>query len=563
MLCGGITRVYVKCPLAHYICAVVAVFCLLATSSISFAEEPVPTRLRARLAGWPDQWSVYATSDSHGLLVASFVHATLLTKRLDNGEFYPYLAKSYDVSKDGKTYHFVLHPDATFSSGASVTARDVVFSYSLALSGQYCQDCKHLAHMRFALKDLKVTGLYSLQVTLNTPGAHHGEIFAMLPVLEEKYYGGLNLSKASLLAPIGAGSYSYDVKNSQYRKKIVLKKRPQPWLARDAYFMKQSRFDIIELILIEDDQSAYQALLDERIDVLYFTDEMVKYWGKQQKNSLGQQSRIAWHMSKKREPFSVKQMIFNTQKGVLKDKAFRQALFHLFDGKSIMSRFYKTHFEWAQGPLFLGKLPLQGSLRPDFDVKKAISLLSSIGYRDKDKYGLLFRLEGKQKSYSKAQVSILYSHPHYTPWLENYAQLAKKVGVDIWLQYMGFSDLYQNMLDGTFDVVVLDEQKSAHTYPLVGAYGGFSHEYSKYPLRTQESFQKALKAGKSTKELQRYMVTMAKEVVQGYAVMYLWQRRYHHIGYIRSKVTAADPLLTFSGNDSFDVYYRHWQQADK
>ncbi len=45
-----------------------------------------------------------------------------------NGTLVPVLAQSYTVSTDGKTYTFILRPNARFSDGTLVTANDVVFT---------------------------------------------------------------------------------------------------------------------------------------------------------------------------------------------------------------------------------------------------------------------------------------------------------------------------------------------------------------------------------------------------------------------------------------------------
>ncbi|HUY05279.1 MAG TPA: peptide ABC transporter substrate-binding protein [Candidatus Paceibacterota bacterium] len=49
-----------------------------------------------------------------------------------DGSLVPVLAKSYDVSPDGKTYTFVLRANAKFSDGSPVTADDVVFTVKKA-----------------------------------------------------------------------------------------------------------------------------------------------------------------------------------------------------------------------------------------------------------------------------------------------------------------------------------------------------------------------------------------------------------------------------------------------
>jgi peptide/nickel transport system substrate-binding protein len=69
---------------------------------------------------------VLAVSDSDRDLT-SLVYSGLL-RATPGGDYTPDLAQSYTVSPDGKTYTFVLRPDATFHNGTPVTADDVVFT---------------------------------------------------------------------------------------------------------------------------------------------------------------------------------------------------------------------------------------------------------------------------------------------------------------------------------------------------------------------------------------------------------------------------------------------------
>lgn len=69
---------------------------------------------------------VLAVSDADKDLV-SLVYSGLMRKMPD-GTFVPDLAESYTVSSDGKTYTFALKKNATFHSGAKVTADDVLFT---------------------------------------------------------------------------------------------------------------------------------------------------------------------------------------------------------------------------------------------------------------------------------------------------------------------------------------------------------------------------------------------------------------------------------------------------
>lgn len=70
------------------------------------------------------------TFEPTGILVTRPAYETLLT--FDNGDVtkpVPQLASSYQVSEDARTFTFPLRPEAKFSDGVPVTAKDVVFSF--------------------------------------------------------------------------------------------------------------------------------------------------------------------------------------------------------------------------------------------------------------------------------------------------------------------------------------------------------------------------------------------------------------------------------------------------
>jgi oligopeptide transport system substrate-binding protein len=56
----------------------------------------------------------------------------------------PGVAKSWDVSEDGKTYTFHLNPDAKWSNGTPVTAKDFVYSYKRILSPKLGSEYSYL-----------------------------------------------------------------------------------------------------------------------------------------------------------------------------------------------------------------------------------------------------------------------------------------------------------------------------------------------------------------------------------------------------------------------------------
>ncbi len=61
--------------------------------------------------------------------IVNMIQDTLVALDWDGKTAIPYLAKSWEVSPDGKTYTFKLRDDVQFCSGKKFTAEDVVYSF--------------------------------------------------------------------------------------------------------------------------------------------------------------------------------------------------------------------------------------------------------------------------------------------------------------------------------------------------------------------------------------------------------------------------------------------------
>jgi peptide/nickel transport system substrate-binding protein len=61
--------------------------------------------------------------------IVNMFQDTLVALDWDGKTSIPYLAKSWTISEDGRTYTFKLRDDVTFCSGKKFTAEDVVYSF--------------------------------------------------------------------------------------------------------------------------------------------------------------------------------------------------------------------------------------------------------------------------------------------------------------------------------------------------------------------------------------------------------------------------------------------------
>lgn len=78
----------------------------------------------------PKTFNPFNTKDATSATMSDTMFDGLVTSRPDNGSIVPKLAKSFDISADGKTYTFHLRRGIKWSDGMPITADDVVFSWN-------------------------------------------------------------------------------------------------------------------------------------------------------------------------------------------------------------------------------------------------------------------------------------------------------------------------------------------------------------------------------------------------------------------------------------------------
>src|SRR5215212_8319504 len=137
---------------------------LLGVVTLSGAAEAQTLRVMKSLDaphydGQRTTWS--PTSD-----IVNMVQDTLVALDWDGKTAIPYLAKSWEVSPDGKLYTFKLRDDVTFCSGKKFTADDVVYSFKRLTSPELKAP---LAWRAGSLKDIRAIDPYTVEYELNEP----------------------------------------------------------------------------------------------------------------------------------------------------------------------------------------------------------------------------------------------------------------------------------------------------------------------------------------------------------------------------------------------------------
>src|SRR4029450_2873689 len=136
---------------------------LAAAGSSSMAEAQTLRMMKALDAphydGQRTTWS--PTSD-----IVNMFQDTLVALDWDGKTAIPYLAKSWTISEDGRTYVFKLRDDVTFCSGKKFTAADVIYSF------KRLKDPETKAPFAWRagdIKELRAPDPYTVEYELNEP----------------------------------------------------------------------------------------------------------------------------------------------------------------------------------------------------------------------------------------------------------------------------------------------------------------------------------------------------------------------------------------------------------
>lgn len=137
----------------------------------------------------------------------------------------PWLAESWTISEDNRTYTFTLRQDATFHDGEPVTAADVEFTVMAMLSpgyqGPFQSDWARLAGSAEVidgsadtLSGLSVTDDHTIEFTLTDPYAGFLTVMArqLKPLPLHLLEGEDDLTESSQfsLEPVGSGQYMFE-----------------------------------------------------------------------------------------------------------------------------------------------------------------------------------------------------------------------------------------------------------------------------------------------------------------------------------------------------------------
>ncbi len=331
-----------------------------------------------------------------------------LVKVEDDGSISPWLAESYEVSEDGKTYVFKLREDVYFTDGTKFNAEAAKLNFDAILDNyerhSWIESVSLMKEVEnYGKESVEVTGEYELTIHLSKS---YYPFLLELGVIRPLRFISPNCfidgtTKNGVTDYIGTGSY--------YLSEHVTDEY--------AIFKVNEKYwgdipDIEEIIVkvIPDSQSRVMALESGEIDLIYGATMI-------DSETYDKFSNLSEFETKISEPISSRVMMINTQDEILGDIRLRKALQYATDRETIS----KSIFLGIEDPaytLFSSEVPYADiGLTPyEYNLEKAKELLNEAGwvevngqsYRQKDGQELAFTLHYSSDNVTDKTIAEFY-----------------------------------------------------------------------------------------------------------------------------------------------------------
>jgi len=198
--------------------------------------------------------------------IVNMFQDTLVALDWDGRTPIPYLAKSWTVSPDGRTYTFKLRDDVSFCSGKKFTAEDVVYSFkrlkSPEIKGPYAWRAGNI-------KELRAPDPYTVEYELEEP---YSELLLQLTMFTNVIHNKESVEALGkdygIKGADGTGPWCFE--SWQPRTEIVLKRHDAYKWGPSMYANKGPvKFEKLVIKIVPEDSSRVAAMMAGQFDITH------------------------------------------------------------------------------------------------------------------------------------------------------------------------------------------------------------------------------------------------------------------------------------------------------
>ena len=398
----------------------------------------------------PKTLNPLSSTDAYAGIVNSFMIESLATRNMQTYDWEPWLATSWKVSSDGKTFTFDLRKGVKWHDGKELTAKDVKFTFDALTDPKNRYKTAHVKPYYEGIAEAKVLDTHKIQFTTRTKYFGNFNVVASLSVVPKHIYEDTSKKNIRELRKRTWGSGPYKFKQLRRGKYLEVVANPDWWGKKEPSLKRQFNFAKIRFRFIQQQEMALRRLERGELDFLglqaedYYKKTKGPKWGKSVfkvkiENSAGKGYGFIG---------------FNLNHKFLKNKGIRRALYHLLDREKMIKKFLYDNALPATGPWYRQSVYADPTIRPiAYNPQMAKSLLKKEGWKDSDGDKILEKMIAGKKT--KMSFTILEPREEFMKYLTLFKEDAKKAGVEILIKRIDWSSFLKLIDEKKFEAVRL------------------------------------------------------------------------------------------------------------
>lgn len=398
--------------------------------SLTVGVETEPTTFNPQLNG----------QDKAEITLRNFWES-LLARRPD-GSFVPWLAESYQVSSDGKSFRFNLRPDVSFSNGEKLDANAVAENFRQTQNPQYCAGTS-LCLMGSHIASIKTPDNQTVVITLKAVYSPFLSFAAGLQILAPASWHSSQLKSGGKEI---AGTGPFILENYEKGQQVTFVKNPKyNWAPATAQHQGPAWLDRVTYRFLPESSVRTGALLSGQVDAI----EGVS--GNDADEFKDNSDFTYQHVLNTGTPYS---LFLNVEYGPTQDVKVRQALLQGLDIDPILKSVYREERTRAWGitspvdPLYDKAIEGKYGNQPNAAGK----LLDEAGWRTRDAEGFRTK-DGKRLTIELIQAQATVRDQRDVLLQAIQAQARQRLGIDLKLNYVDSGTYTEVRTSGKFGSV--------------------------------------------------------------------------------------------------------------
>ncbi|KNB69995.1 ABC transporter substrate-binding protein [Brevibacillus reuszeri] len=436
------------------------------TQPESGGEPKLGGTITIGLSAEPDTLDIHKTNMSASEVVTRLIGGALLSMDPETKEVKPYLAESYSISDDQKTWTFKIRSGITFHDGTSLTAASFKATYERAMAPETASP--GAGPLLGVIESISAPDEKTLILQLKEPSAPllsyliQPNVTQPLSMAAIEQYG-----KEYGRNPVGVGPWKFESWKTGESITLV-RNEAYKWAEPFAKVQGPPMPDKLVIKFIKDAQTTIAALESGSIDIASISAKEAKEYRSNGKFEVLEATKLG-----------VNFIQMNLENEILQDLRVRQALNMALNKKAIIQADQQGEGESAFGPLprkMFGYDPAVETYGYPFNVEEAKKLLEDAGW--KTGAGGIREKDGKPLS-----LQLLTAmNSQGIPLIQS---MLKDIGVEIKVQNAELGSVLDLSAKGQFDLNVLGytdlDPDILYLFMHSSQIGGLNHSHIQNP----------------------------------------------------------------------------------